>query len=332
MREPVHAIEQIEQTAAWGALMNAQVVADGDVSRILAWPAEVARQTPGMKIFLLSDADQRAHRQIFDNQTHGLCYLIRRLTVATTFRDLSNAALLVIACVIAAAAFDVVAQPASGTLGTMPRQMFSHEERVEFCAQMRSAATVEERQAIAQHMHDTTVARAKEQGVQLPPDMQNGAPMTGHGAANTGTGMRGNMAGTGCAPDAGNTSGRVASPAAALPAKQYRGIDYVTGGVGEDEAAALRAVASRYSMRARFTSSSGEFLSGVKVLLSQVNGALVFVATTDGPYLYAQIPPGHYRLSAVSDGVERARDISISSRGGVSVALTWPMGGPGSPN
>jgi hypothetical protein len=255
--------------------------------------------------------------------------------VATTFTDLSKAALLVIACVTTAAAFDVVAQPASGIRGTMPHQILSHDERIEFCAQMRGATTVEERQAIAQHMHDTMVARANEQGVQLPPGMQNGAPMMGRGAANTGMGMGGNMAGMagmGCAPDAGNTSGRVASPAAALPAKQYGGIDYVTGGVGEDEAAALRAVASRYSMRARFTSSSGEFLSGVKVLLSQVNGAVVFVATTDGPYLYAQIPPGHYRISAVSNGVERARDINVPSRGGVSVALTWPMGEPGSPN
>ncbi|MFM0080749.1 hypothetical protein P0D72_18025 [Paraburkholderia sediminicola] len=252
--------------------------------------------------------------------------------MATTFTDLSKAALLVIACVTTAAAFDVVAQPASGTRGTMPHQMFSQEERVEFCAQMRGAATAEERQAIAQHMHDTMIARAKEEGVQLPLGMQNGEPMMGHGAASTGMGRGGNMAGMGCASDAGDASGRVASPAAALPAKQYRGIDYVTGGVGEDEAAALRAVASHYSMRARFTSSSGEFLSGVKVLLSQVNGALVFVATTDGPYLYAQIPPGHYRISAVSNGVERARDINVPPYGGVSVALTWPIGNPGSPN
>lgn len=252
--------------------------------------------------------------------------------MATTFTDLSKAALLAIACVTTVAAFDVVAQPASGTRGTMPHQMFSHDERVEFCAQMRGATTAEERQAIAQHMHDTMVARAKEQGVQLPPGMQDEAPMMGRGAASTGMGMGGNMAGMGCVPDAGNTSGFVASPAAALPAKQYRGIDYVTGGVGEDEAAALRAVASRYSMRARFTSSSGEFLSGVKVLVSQVNGALIFVATTDGPYLYAQIPSGHYRISAVSNGVERASDINVPSRGGVNVALTWPMGNPDSPN
>jgi hypothetical protein len=85
-------------------------------------------------------------------------------------------------------------------------------------------------------------------------------------------------------------------------------------------------------MRARFTSSSGEFLSGVKALLSQLNGALVFVAITDGPYLYAQIPPGHHRINAVSNGVERARDINVPPHGGVSVALTWPMGEPGSPN
>jgi hypothetical protein len=214
----------------------------------------------------------------------------------------------------------------------MPPQLFSHGERVEFCTQMRSAATPEQRQVIAQRMHDTMVARAKERGIPLPSGMQNGGPMMGHGAADMGMGMSAGMAGMGCVPDAGKARGAVASPAAAVPAKQYQGIDYVTGGVGEDEAAALRAVASRYSMRAEFTSSSGEFLSGVKLLLRQVDGTLVFSATTDGPYLYAQIPPGRYRLSAVSDGVERARDINVPSRGGVSVALTWPMGTASSSN
>ena len=85
-----------------------------------------------------------------------------------------------------------------------------------------------------------------------------------------------------------------------IPVNHDHGIAYITGGVGQDEAAAFRAVASSYNMRATFTSGSGEYLSGVVVQVARSDGTVVFNATSDGPYLFARLPQGHYRLLPAS--------------------------------
>ncbi|AWV05495.1 hypothetical protein DM992_40010 (plasmid) [Burkholderia sp. JP2-270] len=198
-----------------------------------------------------------------------------------------------------------------------PYQLFSQDERAAFCEQMHSAQTPEARRAIAQRMHDTMVARAKEQGVALPPHFLNRSPMMGGGM---GMGYRE----MGCGP-----GGNVAAFADNLSERHDHGIAYITGGVGLDEVAALRSIASRYSMRAQFSSASGESLSGVVLQLRKRDGTLVFSATSDGPYLYAKMPPGTYRMTATFDGVERKRTVTVPARGGVSVTLTWPAANSG---
>jgi len=225
-----------------------------------------------------------------------------------------------IACLALCFPVETVAQPRRAA---SPNQLTTPAERAEFCVQMRDAATPAERQAVAQRWHEMMISRATEQGVEMPPGMHNHQPMMGYD-----DGMH-----MGVDMNCGRTiagAGKSNSPGAAgLPVAQDRGIAYVTGGVGEDEAAAMRAVASHYSMRARFTTSAGEFVSDVSVRMSNADGQLIFAANSDGPYLYAQVPPGRYRLSATLNGVERSRSIDIPQRGGTDVSLTWPAPRPG---
>jgi hypothetical protein len=271
------------------------------------------------RVFRLLDPYQAQCRQTLPESNSHSAVLIRESTMSAIFSGLSRAMLLAVACTASIVAFDAHAQPASATRGMMPYQLLSPDERVEFCTHMRNAATPAERQAIAQRMHRTIATRAKEQGVTLPPGMPDGYPMMGSGDSG-----RGMMHGMDCGPaGASYPSGRSAAPSGDVPVGHYRGIPFVTGGVGEDEAAALRGVTSSYSMRATFASSSGEYLSGVAVQVLKPDGSLVFNATSEGPYLFAQIPPGHYSLVATSDGVKRVRSIVVPTRGGVSLTLTW---------
>lgn len=240
---------------------------------------------------------------------------------------LSRVTLLATACIASTVTFNASAQPASGVREMEPYQLFSSDERATFCEQMHSAETPEARQAIAQRMHDTMIARAREQGVALPPHMRDNAPMMGRGATGMGMGM--GYRDMSCSP---GMRGRGATPAGDLSERYDHGIAYVTGGVGVDEVSALRDVASRYSMRTRFASVSGESLSGVALQLRKMDGTLVFSATSNGPYLYAKIPPGSYRVIASSEGVERKRTVTVPRRGGVSVTLTWPAASSGPAN
>lgn len=201
---------------------------------------------------------------------------------------------------------------------TSPDELTTRAERADFCTQMREATTHTERQAVAQRWHELMAARAKERGVESPPHMGQHQPMMGYdGGMPMGMGMN-------CGRAVVGMGKSIPLGVVELPVNKDRGIAYVTGGVGEDEAAAMRSVASRYSMRARFTMSTGEFVSDVSVRVSKADGKLIFAAISDGPYLYAQVPPGRYVLSATLNGIERSRSFDIPKRGGINVSLMWP--------
>ncbi|MBN3752215.1 carboxypeptidase regulatory-like domain-containing protein [Paraburkholderia sp. Tr-20389] len=205
-----------------------------------------------------------------------------------------------------------------------PGDLTTPSERAEFCTKMREAPTHAERRAVAQKWHELLVSRAKEQGADLPYSMGSHHSMMGHdGDMPMGMGMGTTCSGTG-------TGAQLPSAAGGPPVERSLGIAYVTGGVGVDEAAAMRAMADRYSMRARFTANGGEFVSGVDVRILSTDGRLIFTATSDGPYLYAQVPPGRYRLVAKLNGLERSRSLDIPRRGGTFVSLTWPNMRPAS--
>jgi hypothetical protein len=122
-----------------------------------------------------------------------------------------------------------------------------------------------------------------------------------------------------------DTSTRNPAPNGIPVAHDNHGVAYVTGGVGQDEVAAFRGLASGYNMRATFTTGSGEYLSGVAVQVARSDGTVVFNATSDGPYLFARLPQGRYRLTATLDGAQRSRELYVPARGGVRLTMVWPL-------
>jgi hypothetical protein len=265
--------------------------------------------------------------------------------MSTLLSGLSGTVLTVALCVVSAAAVGARPQQRPHVPSdSIPSQLLSDDERVEFCTQMRDASTAEERRAVADRMRDTLTPRAKTQGVELPAWLLDGRPVKGSGGA--ANGIPGLHCESSVAPSSSRTQAKASaketperkapsrepparatpppdSPRGDVPVGHDRGIAYVTGGVGQDEANALRRISSGYTMRATFTTRSGEYLSGVDVQVSR-SGTVVFAARTEGPYLFAQIPPGHYRVTATFDGVTRTRDLYVPEHSGVRFTLTWP--------
>lgn len=106
------------------------------------------------------------------------------------------------------------------------------------------------------------------------------------------------------------------------PATQ-NGIAYVTGGVGQDEVDALRAAASKYNLRMMFASRSGEYLSDVDVTIRAAAAQPVLTVRTRGPFLYARLPAGQYRIDARYGSAEQRRSVRVPARGGVHVEFRW---------
>lgn len=93
------------------------------------------------------------------------------------------------------------------------------------------------------------------------------------------------------------------------------GIRYVSGGIGEEEAAAMQKMAAQYSLRLMVAHKSGEYLSDVDVTIASSTGKGVFSARTDGPFLLVALPPGHYRVTAASGQASQTRSVVVPARG-----------------
>lgn len=117
--------------------------------------------------------------------------------------------------------------------------------------------------------------------------------------------------------------GSTAAVSATLEPATQNGVAYVTGGIGQDEVDAIRAAAPKYNLRMMFASRSGEYLSDVDVTIRSAAAQPVLIVHTKGPFLYARLPAGQYRIDARYGGAEQRRNVRVPARGGVQVDFRW---------
>jgi hypothetical protein len=115
------------------------------------------------------------------------------------------------------------------------------------------------------------------------------------------------------------------SGAATLPlAKTANGIAYVNGGIGHDEAAAMRAEAKHYPMSMFFTAGKDHaFLADVKVTIKDRAGQEV-LTTAAGPILLVKAPSGTYAITAERDGKTVHRTVHVGKTGERQIVFHWP--------
>ena len=115
-----------------------------------------------------------------------------------------------------------------------------------------------------------------------------------------------------------------AAEAAGLEERSAGEISYVSGGVGASEQEALEQVKSDYNLRLLFAvSGSGAFLAKVPVTIADPGGQVLLDAVADGPYFYARVPAGSYRVSAENAGKVQTRSITVPTSGAVSEGFYW---------
>ena len=101
-------------------------------------------------------------------------------------------------------------------------------------------------------------------------------------------------------------------------------VPYISGGVGYDERARMESAKSQYNLRLLFAiSGSGSYLSAVKVRIQDPRGATLLDATSNGPWLYAQLPPGAYVLTLDNQGQIQTRNIRITPQGATVENIYW---------
>jgi hypothetical protein len=105
-----------------------------------------------------------------------------------------------------------------------------------------------------------------------------------------------------------------------LPPIQTRGdVQFVSGGIGKDEADAMKDAASQFPLTLEFAASderptqdaSAPYVSDAVVAIRDAQGRGVLSARSDGPLLLVRLPSGSYTVEAEWNGVRKQRSVSV---------------------
>ncbi len=102
----------------------------------------------------------------------------------------------------------------------------------------------------------------------------------------------------------------VAGPTFALQrGTSATGVEFVSGGVGEDEQTALLAQRRDYSLwLTTAVRRTGAHLAGVQVRIREAETSLLVLETRmDGPWLFAKLPLGRYEIEATRQDLALGR-------------------------
>ena len=117
-----------------------------------------------------------------------------------------------------------------------------------------------------------------------------------------------------------------AANSALPPVNTQGGIPYLSGGIGSDESAAIKAAASRYSLSVTLAGTQdgrNVYLSSVPVTVKDASGGVILDVVSDGPYLLADLPPGNYRVSARFKDEEKSADARVAAGKSARVSFLW---------
>jgi uncharacterized protein (UPF0248 family) len=112
-----------------------------------------------------------------------------------------------------------------------------------------------------------------------------------------------------------------------LPAARSQGdIAYITGGIGQDEANAMRHAAKNYSLMVelvRHAVPKDQFETDAVVSIRREGGEIVLDTLVDGPFLLVNLPPGHYIVTAQKKSEPMHRTVKIDPKSSQRVIFEW---------
>ena len=118
----------------------------------------------------------------------------------------------------------------------------------------------------------------------------------------------------------------VAPPAKARAEEVARapsGVMYVSGGIGTEAVELLKSMQKDFNLKIVFADKAGEYLSDVKVTISDSRGGVLLDAVTEGPLLMAKLPAGRYRIDATFDGRPKRQNIAVSANKLTNLGFEW---------
>lgn len=90
-------------------------------------------------------------------------------------------------------------------------------------------------------------------------------------------------------------------------------VSYVSGGIGMESRDRLGSLARDFNLKLVFASTSGEYVSGVRVAVADAAGKTLLDATSEGPWFLAKLPAGNYQVVATFAGKAVKRQVAVGT-------------------
>jgi hypothetical protein len=112
------------------------------------------------------------------------------------------------------------------------------------------------------------------------------------------------------------------------PVRTANGIDYLSGGIGKDEAHAVERAAARWPLMMEFMQIDHHrtaFTADVSVRVRDAQGLAVFQTRSDGPLLLARLKPGRYTIEATASEETLRRSVTVRASHTARISFVWPQ-------
>lgn len=99
-----------------------------------------------------------------------------------------------------------------------------------------------------------------------------------------------------------------------------KAVDSLSTGIG----AAERTIHKEYSVLLMFAEAKGPYLANIAVEIKDAEGNVVLDRTSEGPWLFAKLPAGDYKVVATrSSGDKTGAAFTVTADRQVVVRMTW---------
>jgi hypothetical protein len=127
-------------------------------------------------------------------------------------------------------------------------------------------------------------------------------------------------------------SQRTVMPGEAVPLPEVQtsgSASYVTGGIPYEQIPAFKQAARQYPLNVEIYERSGnknQFTADADVKLTNKSGEVVLDARTNGPFLWAKVPPGQYTLQTTLNGKTKEQRVAVNGNGSTRAIVVFPQG------
>jgi hypothetical protein len=106
-------------------------------------------------------------------------------------------------------------------------------------------------------------------------------------------------------------------------------VAYISGGIGSDEAQAMKAAAADYPLTLELAAAGPErdpYIADARVEIRDLRGNAVLKTTTEGPFLLVRLPSGTYTLDVEWNGAQKRKTVQVAADKRQHVMFEFPRG------